>query len=57
VGSDKELDHAIDVVSKVYNFLTQSAQAKPDMDPFPALTELIRSPRLSHAASVSRPTS
>jgi flagellum-specific ATP synthase len=56
-GSDKELDHAIEAVSKIYSYLTQTAQAKPDIDPFPALAELIRSPRLTQAASVSRPTS
>jgi flagellum-specific ATP synthase len=57
LGSDKELDHAIEAVSKIYTYLTQTAQAKPDIDPFPALAELIRPSRLTQAASVSRPTS
>lgn len=56
-GSDRELDHAIDVVSKIYTFLTQSGQAKPDMEPFLTLAELIRAPRSNQAAAASRPTS
>ncbi len=56
-GSDKELDHAIEVVSKIYAFLTQSGQAKPDLDAFPALAELIKAPRSNQAAAISRPTS
>jgi flagellum-specific ATP synthase len=56
-GSDKELDHAIEVVARIYTFLTQSGQASPDMEPFSALGELMRSPRSNQAAATSRPTS
>lgn len=56
-GSDKELDRAIDVVSRIYSFLSQSGHANPDMEPFTALAELLRGPRISQAAATSRPTS
>lgn len=56
-GNDKELDRATEVTSRIYSFLTQSGQADPDMEPFAALAELMRAPRLSQAATTSRPTS
>jgi flagellum-specific ATP synthase len=55
-GSDKELDHAIEIVPKIYTYLTQVMNAKPDMDPFPALAQLMKPQRLAQAAAVSRPT-
>jgi flagellum-specific ATP synthase len=56
-GNDKELDQAIDVTSKIYAFLTQSGHAKPDMEPFQALAEIMRPPRTTQATAASRPTS
>jgi flagellum-specific ATP synthase len=56
-GGDKELDHAIEVVPKIYNFLTQAMNAKPDLESFASLAQLIKPPRLSQAAATSRPTS
>jgi flagellum-specific ATP synthase len=56
-GSDKQLDHALDVVSKIYDHLTQTANATPDMNPFPALAEIIRPARAGQAATATRPTS
>ncbi len=56
-GSDKELDHAIDVVPKLYSFLTQSASAPPDQEPFPMLQQIIRPQRPAQAASTPRATS
>ncbi len=56
-GSDKELDHAIEVVPKLYSFLTQTSDAGPDMDCFTTLRQLTRPQRPSQAATASRPTS
>ena len=57
IGGDKELDHAIEVVPKIYGFLTQAMHANSDMDPFSVLAQMIKPPRLSQAASATRPTS
>jgi flagellum-specific ATP synthase len=56
-GGDKELDHAIEVVPRIYGFLTQTMNTKPDLEPFASLAQMIKPQRLSQAASVSRPTS
>ena len=56
-GSDKELDHAIETVPKIYTFLTQALNSKPDMDPFSVLPQIAKPQRLSQATANSRPTS
>ena len=55
-GGDKELDHAIEAVPKIYSFLSQAMHSKPDTDPFGTLAQLIKPQRLSQAAATSRPT-
>jgi flagellum-specific ATP synthase len=56
-GSDKELDHAIEVVPKIYGFLTQAANAEPDLNAFPTLAQIMKPQRSGQAAATSRPTS
>lgn len=57
IGSDKELDQAIEIVPKVYSYLTQTAHVEPDMDPFAKLAQIVKPQRQTQAAANSRPTS
>lgn len=57
IGGDKELDLAIETVPKIYSYLTQAAQTKPDMEPFAMLAQITKLQRPSQAAAASRPTS
>jgi flagellum-specific ATP synthase len=55
-GGDKELDHALDVVPKLYAFLTQPGHAGPDGEAFSSLARLLKPQRVPQAASAARPT-
>jgi flagellum-specific ATP synthase len=57
LGNDKELDAAISITPKIYNFLKQSPEDNPDFNPFSGLAEVIQPQRSSQAATTSRPTS
>lgn len=56
-GHDKEMDQAIETVPKIYSYLTQTAHAEPDTEPFAVLAQIIKPQRAGQAATSSRPTS
>jgi flagellum-specific ATP synthase len=56
-GSDKEMDQAIEIVPKIYSYLTQTARSEPDVQPFTILAHILKPQRGNQAATNSRPTS
>jgi flagellum-specific ATP synthase len=55
--SDKELDHAINVVPKIYGYLTQHLNDEPEVDVFDSLARILRMQKNPQATANSRPTS